>query len=103
MGYSGKERLGSLLTVFILTIFYIPISKFAIDSLIWHTTLSQSGRCYVSPGAFNWVFILPRYNSQGHLTTGLSDPSICGPSAGYLHHLLSLHIEKFGPSLSSAG
>jgi hypothetical protein len=53
-----KERLGDLLTVLFLTIFYIPISKFAVDTLTWHNSLSMKGDgCYSTEisGGFNWV------------------------------------------------
>ena len=53
---SSKDRLGVLLTMVILIILYIPISKFAIDSLTWNSTLMQGNSCYrTNSEGFNWV------------------------------------------------
>jgi hypothetical protein len=55
---TAKERIGDLLTLLILTILYIPISKVAIDSLTWNDSLSPGNACYhTSSEGFNWVIL----------------------------------------------
>jgi len=52
------DRFGLRLSMFALTILYIPMSKFAIDSLVWQRDLSKdSERCFDtrSQGGINWV------------------------------------------------
>ena len=51
-----KARLGNLLTVFFLTVFYVPVSKLAIDALSWNKSLSNECYSTTSSRGFNWVF-----------------------------------------------
>jgi hypothetical protein len=53
---TAEERMGDLLTLLILTVLYIPISKFAVDSLTWNDSVSSANACYhTSLEGFNWV------------------------------------------------
>jgi len=62
--HSRKDKTGRLLTMFFLTILYIPISKFAVDSLIWKDSLFFAGTCYTTIG-FNWVILrLSEFNDR---------------------------------------
>lgn len=58
--FTRRIRHGKLLTAFFLTTLYIPISKFAVDVIIWNHDLSpEEATCYstTQTDGFNWVLI----------------------------------------------
>ena len=91
-----KDRLGDLLTMFILTILYIPISKFAVDSRTWHQSLSPVCYSTALSGEFNWVRTI-----ISMLSVGICHPSPGSPCGHILYCVLSIRSDEACSSTSS--